>query len=134
MSEAIFTAVIRGSCLSGRGKEALQLYYDMCSQNINPKLRTYSPLFAFFVKQNMIVKPSTSNSILNNNIDNHTNLSSTNDSIYCQEFIDIETCFLLYDQMTNKYHIQPSEREYGYMLQLCVIAHDHRFYEVIIFF
>jgi pentatricopeptide repeat protein len=44
---------------------------------------------------------------------------------------DIERSFTIYDEMTRRFHIQPTEREYQALLKAAMVASDKRFEEVL---
>jgi pentatricopeptide repeat protein len=117
IAESSFTAMIRCCCINGQPFRGLQFYKDMQNQNITPKLRTLTSLLDALSVH-----------------DSHNEILPCDDTAAGHTHVEEDACtagFALYDELLNKYGLEPTEKEYLYMLRLCLARRDDRFYTIL---
>lgn len=114
VAESSYTAMIRCCCVNGQPFRGLQFYKDMQKQEIAPKLRTLTSLLdALSIHDTSAQEASTGTG------GNHTKEEA------------LGAGFALYDELLHRYALEPTEKEYLYMLRLCLANKDARFYDIL---
>eukprot|EP01035_Chromulina_nebulosa_P028982 gene28982-38340_t len=105
ISESCYTAMIRCYSHSNDPFKAFDTYKTMVSNQVVPKLRTYSNMLKALVSLEC----------------SNVSINPTIKSI----------CFELFEDVTSKYNIDLTEKEYVYMLILATHTLDNRFYDLL---
>jgi len=111
--ESSYTALIRCCCINQQPFRGLQFYRDMQKLSISPKLRTFTSLLdalsLFSARGN------------HGSVDVPGGATTT----------ALESGFTLYEEIVGKYGLELTEKEYLYMLRLCLAEKDRRFYDIL---
>jgi pentatricopeptide repeat protein len=115
IQESDFTALIRCCSMNQRPDRALELYRDMQEAAVVPKLRTYFPLL----------------SVLLASYQQNKGLSTILVKIHNVEHELPTIFFVIFEEMTTKYSLTPTEREYLIGIEFASKTDSSRFYSLL---